>query len=108
MSFLRYAVDVSLSQPLQVVSDPDNVLGGQIGNGLWTSAQELALFLRTRPGLMRGQSVLELGAGLGLVGQAAFLTCAPIAWPVLLQNVCSAQDSQLTASLRTGHGYKWC
>lgn len=86
-SFLRYAVDVSLLQPLQVISDPDNVLGRQIGNGLWTAAQELALFMCSRPSLMRDQSILELGAGLGLVGQACIskwrtlsgLACSPAA-----------------------------
>lgn len=70
MSFLRYAVDVSLSEPLQVVSDPGNVLGQHVGNGVWTAGQELATFLCSRNSLMRNQIVLELGAGLGLVGQA--------------------------------------
>ena len=77
MSFLRYDVDVSLSQPLQVISDPDGVLGQHVGNGVWTSAQELAIFIGSRLSLMRDQSVLELGAGLGLVGQAMLLACRP-------------------------------
>lgn len=72
MSFLRYAVEVSLAQPLQVVSDPGNILGQHVGNGVWTSAQELATFLCSRENLMQNQVVLELGAGLGLVGQACF------------------------------------
>ena len=75
MSFLHYAVDVSLPQPLQVTSDPDNVLGQHVGNGVWTSAQELAIFLCSKNNLVRDRVILELGAGLGLVGQAKLLAC---------------------------------
>ena len=75
MSFLRYAVDVSLPQPLQVISDPDDILGQHVGNGVWTSAQELAIFMCSRKCLMRDPTVLELGAGLGVIGQAKLLAC---------------------------------
>ncbi len=73
--FLRYALDVGHDQQLQVISDPDNVLGQHIGNGVWTSAHELVYFLRIQhPSVLRHQSVLELGAGLGLAGQVCRLT----------------------------------
>lgn len=74
-SFLRYALDVGHDQQLQVISDPDNVLGQHIGNGVWTSAHELVSFLRIQhPSVLRHQRVLELGAGLGLAGQVCRLT----------------------------------
>ncbi|DBA70351.1 TPA: hypothetical protein ACH3X2_011772 [Trebouxia sp. C0005] len=77
--FLRYALDVGHDQHLQVVSDPDNILGQHIGNGIWTSAHELVCFLRIQhPFVLRHQRVLELGAGLGLAGQAAALSGANV------------------------------
>lgn len=87
MSFLHYAVDVSLPQPLQVVSDPDNILGQHVGNGVWTSAQELAIFLCSRKCLMRDRIVLELGAGLGVIGQAKLLARQAAAILLYCQNV---------------------
>ena len=75
MSFLHYAVDVCLPQTLQVTSDPDNVLGQHVGNGVWTSAQELAIFMCSSKNVVQDRTVLELGAGLGLVGQAKLLAC---------------------------------
>ncbi len=74
-TFLRYALDVGQDQQLQVISDPDNVLGQHIGNGVWTSAHELVSFLCIQhPSALRHQRVLELGAGLGLAGQVWRLT----------------------------------
>lgn len=71
-SFLHYSVEVGQGDPLQVVSDPDGILGRQIGNGLWTSATELVEVLRSKPpSLLQGQTVLELGAGIGFAGQAS-------------------------------------
>ena len=68
-AFLRYSFDVHHAQALHVISDPDNVLGQHIGNGVWTSAQELAEFMCARATSICNRRVLELGAGLGLVGQ---------------------------------------
>lgn len=71
---MQYSVDIGQHQLLQVVSDPDGLLGQQIGNGLWTAATELVDFLRCRAqSCMHGQTVLELGAGVGLVGQVSLL-----------------------------------
>ncbi len=68
--FLNYTLQVGHDQRLKVISDPDNVLGQHIGNGIWTSAHELVCFLRNNhPYALRDRCVLELGAGLGLVGQ---------------------------------------
>lgn len=66
---LRYSLQVGHHQNLKVVSDPDNVLGDHIGNGIWTAAHELVLFLAHRPQFLKERCVLELGSGLGLVGQ---------------------------------------
>ena len=67
---MRYTLNVGHDEQLQVISDPDNVLGQCIGNGIWTSAHELVYFLRVNhPSAVNNRSVLELGAGLGLVGQ---------------------------------------
>ena len=67
---MRYALDVGHNEQLRVISDPDNVLGQCIGNGIWTSAHELVYFLRVNhPSALKDRRVLELGAGLGLVGQ---------------------------------------
>ena len=71
---LRYALNVGNDQQLQVISDPDNVLGQHIGNGVWTSAHELVCFLCIQhPSVLRHQRVIELGAGLGLAGQVCRL-----------------------------------
>ena len=40
---------------------------------MWKAAPRLAAFLQSRPELCRGRTVLELGAGLGLVGITAHL-----------------------------------
>ena len=92
--FLQYALDVGHDQQLQVISDPDNILGQHIGNGVWTSAHELVCFLRVQhPSLLRHQRVLELGAGLGLAGQVCRWTDSALSR--------SAHDKQLT---RLGNG----
>ena len=62
--FLHYRLDVGYDQQLQVISDPGNVLGPHNGNGIWTSAHELVLFLcKTQHQLLRNRCVLELGRG---------------------------------------------
>jgi predicted nicotinamide N-methyase len=50
---------------------------GGLGFRLFPSALWLAAWLAARPSLLRGASVLELGAGLGLVGLAAAATHLP-------------------------------
>lgn len=75
---LQYALNVGLNRELRVIADPDNRLGHHVGNGIWTSAHEQALFIGNRKHLTRNRSVLELGSGLGLVGQAAILGGATV------------------------------
>ena len=70
--FLRYAVVIN-GQKIAVISDPDHNLGRHIGNGIWTSAEELACFICVKADLIQRRRVLELGAGLGLVGQVSRL-----------------------------------
>ena len=68
--FLQYCAESPGHETLQVISDPKGILGRNIGNGLWTAATELIDFLRGKPHLLlNGQTVLELGSGLGVVGQ---------------------------------------
>ena len=78
--FLQYIVDIGDLGPLEVISDPDGIMGRQIGNGLWTAATELVDFLKSKPeALLQGQTVLELGAGIGLVGQVSMpLACLSV------------------------------
>ena len=66
---LRYSLSTGGDQELHVISDPDNTLGTHVGNGIWTSAHELALLLAHFDHLTLGRCVLELGSGLGFVGQ---------------------------------------
>lgn len=98
--FLQYAVDVCHTQALQVISDPDNILGQHIGNGVWTAAQELAKFMRARADSIRDRHVLELGAGLGLVGQVRSCVLAHSESVVVHQRyrVCKAQAMALSGA----------
>ena len=73
-SFLQYDISLPSHETLHVISDPDGILGRNIGSGLWTAATELVEFIRAKPKhILQGQTVLELGAGLGVVGQVALL-----------------------------------
>lgn len=81
--FLQYTVDIGELGSLDVISDPDGIMGRQIGNGLWTAATELVDFLKSKPeALLHGQTVLELGAGIGLVAQVSM----PVACLSVLQS----------------------
>ena len=66
---LRYKLSTGRDQELLVISDPDSTLGNCVGNGIWTSAHELALLFAQFEHLTRGRCLLELGSGLGFVGQ---------------------------------------
>lgn len=79
-SLLQYSVQVTEVDTLQVISDPDGIMGRQIGSGLWTAATELNEYLRKTSGsLLQGQTVLELGAGVGFLGQVfSTLGCASL------------------------------
>ena len=85
--FLQYTVNIGELESLQVISDPDGILGRQIGNGLWTAATKLVDFLKSKPeALLHDRTVLELGAGIGLVGQVSMhVACLSV-----LQRVCAS------------------
>lgn len=79
-SLLQYSVQVTEMDTLQVISDPDGIMGREIGSGLWTAATELNEFFRRKSGsLLQGQTVLELGAGIGFLGQVLFSSFVCIA-----------------------------
>ena len=90
-SLLQYSVEVGEVDTLQVVSDPDGIMGREIGSGLWTAATELVEHLRRKSeSLLQGQTVLELGAGIGFLGQvrSAFLLCAALVALMLVGRTC--------------------
>lgn len=79
-NFLQYDIPLPSCETLHVISDPDGILGRNIGSGLWTAATELVEFLTAKPKhILQGQTVLELGAGLGVVGQV-LLPALPISF----------------------------
>ncbi|CAG9327307.1 unnamed protein product [Blepharisma stoltei] len=41
--------------------------GAAVGSKLWIGGEELSIFLHRNPELIQGKSILELGAGVGLV-----------------------------------------
>ena len=63
------------------------------GVTMWKAAPRLADFLQSNPELCKGKSVLELGAGLGLVGMTALLQGAESV-------VMTDGDSQTLAQMR--------
>jgi len=69
---LRYTVAAGHGATLALLSDPLNSWGYATGNTLWTSAEELVAFFDQQypETFFKGKRVLELGAGLGLVGMS--------------------------------------
>lgn len=70
---ISFAHEVLGPEPLQFeqrgVTDPGFVPG--TSSVLWPVARNMAAHLCDHPDLVRGRSVIELGAGLGIVGAAA-------------------------------------
>ena len=69
---LLYDVDVyHAKRKLHVISDPCALKYHQsIGSGLWQSSLELLDFFKGLPSTaVKGLHILELGSGLGVVGQ---------------------------------------
>ena len=67
--FCEYSTPVGESSSLLVVSDPGNILGYSVGNGLWDAATSLVDYFASRPECVAGKTILELGSGLGVLGQ---------------------------------------
>ena len=66
---LQYTIRV-LHGTLEVIADPGNVLGPLgTGAGLWNAATELMAFFDEHAAVVAGKGVLELGAGIGTLGQ---------------------------------------
>ena len=66
---LQYTIRV-LHGTLEVISDPGNVLGPLgTGAGLWNAATELMAFFDEHAAVIAGKAFLELGAGIGTLGQ---------------------------------------
>ena len=106
---LQYTLNVGLDRELRVIADPDNRLGHHIGNGIWTSAHEQALFIGNRKQLTQNRSVLELGSGLGLVGQVKnVLPSTALQWAGACQCIASvhwqALGSQVNHSCKVPAG----
>jgi predicted nicotinamide N-methyase len=77
---VRFAVAAPLSPQLQVCVRELEYCDGGLGFRLFPAALWLSAWLATRPQLLRGATLLELGAGLGLVGLTAACTglCARV------------------------------
>ncbi|KAK9814809.1 hypothetical protein WJX72_011889 [[Myrmecia] bisecta] len=68
---LTYQLQSLDNRLLTVKSDPLHTHGYCLGNGVWSAAEQLLSFLGRYPaGLWHRKRVLELGAGVGVVGQA--------------------------------------
>lgn len=66
---LQYTIRV-LHGTLEVIADPGNVLGPLgTGAGLWNAATELMAFFNEHAAVIAGKAILELGAGVGTLGQ---------------------------------------
>ncbi|GMH38066.1 hypothetical protein BSKO_05950 [Bryopsis sp. KO-2023] len=91
----RYEIPVNRDESLVVLSDPAHLYGYCIGNQLWTSGQEVVrYFARFPDALFRRKRILELGAGLGVPGQAFLLRGAKVVFtdqpqmlPLLKRNI---------------------
>jgi Lysine methyltransferase len=70
---LSYELQAGPGKRLKVWSDPLSKYGYNVGNGLWTAALELIDFFvndsNRHADTLNALRVLELGAGLGTVGQ---------------------------------------
>eukprot|EP00891_Asterochloris_glomerata_P002074 jgi/Astpho2/2074/Aster-x1034 len=65
----KYTIRV-LHGTLEVIADPGNVLGPLgTGAGLWNAATELMAFFNEHAAVIAGKAILELGAGVGTLGQ---------------------------------------
>ena len=95
--FHNYKVAVAGAE-LNVVSDPRGLAGGSCGSSLWAASESFVRWTKSTDEfsiLVRSRSVLELGSGLGLVGQVAallgarkvVLTDVPAQIPLLRCNV---------------------
>lgn len=111
----EFPLGSSLS-PLQLLSDPQQLLGGGTGANLWHAAYLLVRHTgKMDPNLWEGKHVLELGAGLGVCGLALTRQHAPASLlltdleaqlPLLERNVANnrraALDKISTSVLRFG------
>ena len=75
---LQYTIRV-LHGTLKVIADPGNVLGPLgTGAGLWNAATELMAFFDKHVAVIAGKAVIELGAGVGTLGQV--MPCCTADW----------------------------
>jgi len=72
---VEYEMDIG-DRKIKVFSDPCRRWGGTLGSCLWSAGVALARALGNIVPSVEGKRVLEIGAGLGIVGSAASLNGA--------------------------------